>query len=91
MVSTRQMTNVGGSSPSSDEAETGTRPPRHNSVITIVTSSLIQNAAVEPSTLSTVVSRPTIKLLDLPQEVIEKILSYVGYKKVSQMRMVSFL
>uniref|UniRef100_A0A6M2DKY6 Putative f-box only protein 28 n=1 Tax=Xenopsylla cheopis TaxID=163159 RepID=A0A6M2DKY6_XENCH len=88
MVSTRQMTNVGGSSPSSDEAETGTRPPRHNSVITIVTSSLIQNAAVEPSTLSTVVSRPTIKLLDLPQEVIEKILSYVGYKKVSQMRMV---
>lgn len=37
------------------------------------------------------VERPAKQLLDLPVEILDHIFSYVGYRKVSQMRLVSFL
>lgn len=81
MVFTRQMT-IGGSggSSSSDESTYAPGPSKYtrNSIQTVNTSGNVRFVAVR-----------TTKLLDLPGEIIEKILSYLSYKNICQLRLVS--
>lgn len=94
MVSTRQMSSIGGGSGSSDgagpsHAETTTvaRVTRHSSALLPGGSSpqaSSKNALVPANKISY-----TTHFLDLPLEIVEKIFRYVGFKSISQLRMVN--
>lgn len=86
MVSTRQQSNVGSGGDNSGSESVGTtRSVRHSA-----SQSHSGHEIVPVSSSSS--SQPyvsNVKLLDLPHEVLEKIFSYIGYKNVSHMRLVS--
>ncbi|XP_072939973.1 uncharacterized protein dmpd [Epargyreus clarus] len=94
MVSTRQMSSIGGGNGSSDgagpsHAETTTvaRVTRHSSALLPGGSSpqaSSKNALVPANKVSY-----TTHFLDLPLEIMEKIFRYVGFKSISQLRMVN--
>lgn len=89
MVSTRQMT-IGnnGAGEGSQSPNEGPAKFTRNSTSTTVSagcSSTVQYSKV-PSPSPPVQS---IHLLDLPQEIIEKIFSYIKFKNICQMRLVS--
>lgn len=89
MVSTRQQSNVGSGGDNSGSESVGTtRSVRHT---TSQTQSGHSGHEIVPVSSSSS-SQPyvsNLKLLDLPHEVLEKIFSYIGYKNVSHMRLVS--
>ncbi|XP_063824242.1 F-box only protein 28 [Ostrinia nubilalis] len=95
MVSTRQMSSVVGSSGSGDGAGPSHSEPVAVSRVTRHSSALLPGGSsphASTSKCTALVPAPKIfntNLLDLPIEVIEKILSYLGYKSVSQLRMVN--
>ncbi|XP_068631216.1 F-box only protein 28 [Battus philenor] len=94
MVSTRQMSSIGssngngdGAGPSHAEPVTMSRVTRHSSALLPGGSSPHAN-----SSKNTLVQAPktfTTNFLDMPMEVVEKILRYLGFKTVSQLRMVN--
>lgn len=88
MVSTRQQSNVGSGGDNSGSESVGTtRSVRHTSQ-----SQSGHNGHEIVPVSSSSSSQPfvsNVKLLDLPHEVLEKIFSYIGYKNVSHMRLVS--
>lgn len=84
MVSTRQMSIVSGGISECANQVTDHGPAR----------STRNNPVIIPSEPSTSHGRSTqtkqnIFLLDMPQEVIEKILSYLSFKNICQLRLVS--
>lgn len=93
MVSTRQMSSVGGSGASSDgagpshaEPVTVARVTRHSSALLPGGSS--PHAGTSRSALVPAPKAYTTNIIDLPIEVVEKIFRYLGFKSVSQLRMV---
>lgn len=95
MVSTRQMSSVGGgggegAGSAYAEPAAVSRVTRHSSALMPggssphAGSSRCTALVIAPKTYST-------HLTDLPTELIEKIIHFVGYKNVSQCRMVSCL
>ncbi|KAL0832868.1 hypothetical protein ABMA28_001020 [Loxostege sticticalis] len=95
MVSTRQMSSVVGSNGSSDGAGPSHSEPVAVSRVTRHSSALLPGGSSPHASSSKCTSLvPATKifntnLLDLPVEVIEKIFSYLGFKSVSQLRMVN--
>lgn len=97
MVSTRQMSSVGGGSgsgetagPSNSEATAAVpRVTRHSSALLPGGSSPHTATASKCVSLIPAPKTYTTNMLDLPEEVIEKIFSYIGFKSVSQLRMVT--
>ncbi|KAL4716632.1 hypothetical protein ACJJTC_008267 [Scirpophaga incertulas] len=95
MVSTRQMSSVVGSSGSSDGAGPSHAEPVAVSRVTRHSSALLPGGSsphASTSKCTSIVPVPkayTTTLLDLPIEIIEKIFSYIGFKCVSQIRMVN--
>lgn len=93
MVSTRQMSSVSGGSGESSSHNSNPEPgpskiTRYNTVITSVASQAGPSHAItryEPSPSK----EQTKFLMDLPQEIIEKIFSYLSYKQVANLRVVS--
>lgn len=82
MVSTRQMSIVSGSIGECSGGEHGTsRNTRNHAPI------ICSDAIPGPSRAGQ--QRQNVFFLDLPQEVIEKILSYMTFKNVCQLRLVS--
>lgn len=93
MVSTRQMSSIGGGNGSTDgpgpshaEPVTVARVTRHSSALlpggSSPHSASNKNIVPAPKTNSTT-------LLDLPIEILEKIFRYLGFKSVSHLRMVN--
>lgn len=91
MVSTRQMSSIGGGSGSGDgagpshaEAVTVARVTRHSSALLPGGSSphAGRNIIQAPKSFNT-------NMLDMPIEVLEKIFRYLGFKSVSHLRMVN--
>lgn len=95
MVSTRQMSSVGGSSGSSEGAGPSHAEPVAVSRVTRHSSALLPGGSsphASSSKCNSIVPAPktyTTNLLDLPIEVVDKIFSYLGFKTVSQLRMVN--
>lgn len=98
MVSTRQMSSVGGggsegssagAGPSHAEPAAVPRVTRHSSAHLPGGSS--PHGGTKCSSLVPAPKTYSTGLLDLPIEVLEKIFSCLGYKSVSQLRMVIFL
>lgn len=95
MVSTRQMSSVGGGSAGSEGAGSPSSEPAAVPRVTRHSSALFPGGSSPHASTSKCVSLlPTPKsystnMLDLPVEVIEKIFSYLGFKSVSQLRMVT--
>lgn len=95
MVSTRQMSSVGGSSGSSESAGPSHAEPVAVSRVTRHSSTLLPGSSsphASTSKCSAIVPAPktcTTNFLDLPIEVIDKIFSYLGFKTVSHLRMVN--
>ncbi|CAG4916021.1 unnamed protein product [Colias eurytheme] len=97
MVSTRQMSSIGGgngssegSGPSHAEPVTVARVTRHSSALLPGGSS--PHASTSSTSKNSLVSAPksfSTNILDLPVEVIEKIFRYLGFKSVSHLRMVN--
>ncbi|XP_060801700.1 F-box only protein 28 [Amyelois transitella] len=93
MVSTRQMSSVGGSGssdgagPSHVEPAAVSRVTRHSSALLPGGSS--PHASTSKCTSLVPASKSATNFLDLPIEVIDKIFSYLGFKTVSHMRMVN--
>lgn len=82
------------SQPSSSNRSSATQSHHHNGVsVTNVASSSSSGLAVVPVALNSLQHMPpedgSLNLLDLPVEILGHIFSYVGYKKVSQMRVIS--
>lgn len=107
MVSTRQMSSVsngsGGESSSQTSNSNNDSSPakftRHNTVIALASQSMSHPI---PSTSKTVISyeqwipdqsKPdqSVFLLDLPQEVLEKIFSFLSFKTIAHLRPVSIM
>lgn len=84
MVSTRQMSIVNGecSTQVSDQGAPCRSTRNANCLVP---------AEPGPSQGKFLPTRQTILLLDLPVEVIEKILSYLNFKNICQLRLVSFI
>lgn len=82
MVSTRQMTITTG--PVEEEKIVSTRPVEEMSTT-------VGTRMPSTSQLASIVELEVkqIELLDLPVEILDKIFSYTGYKKIGQMRAVS--
>lgn len=100
MVSTRQMSSVGGGTnggsdgagPSHAEPVSVVRVTRHSSTLMPGGSSPQQLSSGSSRYTSLVtVQRTTTNLFDLPVELIEKILRYVGFKNIAHLRMVSII
>ncbi|KOB65620.1 putative F-box only protein [Operophtera brumata] len=95
MVSTRQMSSVGGGSAGSEGAGPPSSEPAAVPRVTRHSSALLPGGSSPHASTSKCVSLVpapksyTTNLLDLPVEVIEKIFSYLGFKSVSQLRMVN--
>lgn len=95
MVSTRQMSSVGGGSGGGDVAGPSNSEPTAVPRVTRHSSALLPGGSSPHASTSKCVSllpapkSYTTNILDLPEEVIEKIFSYIGFKSVSQLRMVT--
>ncbi|XP_063893194.1 F-box only protein 28 [Helicoverpa armigera] len=94
MVSTRQMSSVGGGNGGSDGAGPSHAEPVAVSRVTRHSSALMPGGSSPHASTSkcTLVPAPkthTTNILDLPVEVIEKIITYLGFKSVSHLRMVN--
>ena len=93
MVSTRQMSSIGGSNGSSDGAGPSHAEPVTVARVTRHSSALLPGGfSPQNSSKSATVSAPkidTTNLLDVPIEVLEKIFRYLGFKNVSHLRMVN--
>ncbi|KAJ8733283.1 hypothetical protein PYW08_001581 [Mythimna loreyi] len=94
MVSTRQMSSVGGGNGGSDGAGPSHAEPVAVSRVTRHSSALMPGGSSPHASTSkcTLVPAPktyTTTILDLPVEVIEKIICCLGFKSVSQIRMVN--
>ncbi|XP_052740510.1 F-box only protein 28 [Bicyclus anynana] len=93
MVSTRQMSSVGGGSGSSDGAGPSQAEPVAVARVTRHSSALLPGgSSPHASTSRALLPAPkafTTNLLDLPVEVLEKIFRYVGFKSVSHLRTVN--
>lgn len=92
MVSTRQMSSVGGgggegAGPSHAEPAAVSRVTRHSSAL-LPGGSSPHAGTPKCSSLIAAPKSYSTNLLDLPIEVIEKIFSYLGFKSVSHLRMV---
>ncbi|CAH2105579.1 unnamed protein product [Euphydryas editha] len=94
MVSTRQMSSIGGGNgstdgpgPSQSEPVTVARVTRHSSALLPGGSS--PHSASNKSVIVPAPKTFTTSLLDLPIEVLEKIFRYLGFKSVSHLRMVN--
>ncbi|XP_038220298.1 F-box only protein 28 [Zerene cesonia] len=94
MVSTRQMSSIGGgngssegSGPSHAEPVTVARVTRHSS--TLLPGGSSPHASTSKNSLVTAPKTFSTNILDLPVEVIEKIFRYLGFKSVSHLRMVN--
>lgn len=95
MVSTRQMSSVGGGGgggsggegPSHAEPAAVSRVTRHSSAL-LPGGSSPQAGSSKCSSLIPAPKTYSTNLLDLPIEVIEKIFSNLGFKSVSHLRMV---
>lgn len=91
MVSTRQMSSSGssdGAGPSHAEAAVVSRVTRHSSALMPGGSS--PHASTSKCTaLMPAPKTYTTNILDLPVEVVEKIFTYLGFRSVSQLRMVN--
>lgn len=94
MVSTRQMSSVGGGSgggdgsgPSGSEPAAVPRVTRHSSAL-LPGGSSPHASSSKCTALVAVPKTYTTNLLDLPVEVIEKIFCYLGFKSVSNLRLV---
>ena len=89
MVSTRQSSNVGGNGDHSNNDSGGIKTrhssaaAHHSNCTEIVPSTPQPSSSQGPAYVS------KVHFLDLPQEIFDKIFSYVGYKTVSQLRLVS--
>lgn len=95
MVSTRQMSSVSNGAGESSSSHNSTNEPgpskytRYNTVITTLAS--------QAGTSQTVIKyeapkqEQTVFLMDMPPELIEKILSYLPFKAVAHLRTVSIL
>lgn len=92
MVSTRQMSSIGGGNGSSDGAGPSHAEPVTVARVTRHSSALLPGGfSPHNSSKNATVSAPkicTTNLLDLPIEVLEKIFRYLGFKSVSHLRMV---
>lgn len=90
MVSTRQMSSVGGGNGGSDGAGPSHAEPMAVSRVTRHSSTLMPGGSSPHASTSKCSLAPASKtsILDLPVEVIEKIIGYTGFKHVSQIRMV---
>lgn len=90
MVSTRQQSNVSSSGDNSGTESGGTtKSLRHTSSTPSQSTQCSDLVSVTINSLS----QPYVsnaKLLDLPHEVLEKIFSFLGFRNVSQLRLVSF-
>lgn len=94
MVSTRQMSSIGGGSGSGDGAG-----PSHAETVSVArvtrhSSAQLPGGSSPHASTSKAVLIPapkiyTTNLLDLPIEVLEKIFRYLGFKNVSHLRMVN--
>ncbi|CAH1647148.1 unnamed protein product [Spodoptera littoralis] len=94
MVSTRQMSSVGGGNGGSDGAGPSHAEPVAVSRVTRHSSTLMPGGSSPHASTSKCSLLPapktyTTNILDLPVEVIEKIICYLGFKSVSQIRMVN--
>lgn len=95
MVSTRQMSSVGGGNGGSDGAGPSHAEPVAVSRVTRHSSALMPGGSsphASTSKCTSILPAPksyTTTILDLPVEVIEKIFCYLGFKSVSQLRMVN--
>ncbi|KAG6441500.1 hypothetical protein O3G_MSEX001837 [Manduca sexta] len=95
MVSTRQMSSVGGGNGSGDGSGPSHAEPVAVSRVTRHSSALMPGGSsphASTSKCNAIVPAPktyTTNILDLPVEVIEKIFFYLGFKTVSQLRMVN--
>nr|XP_004925207.2 F-box only protein 28 isoform X1 [Bombyx mori] len=94
MVSTRQMSSVGGGNGSSDgagpshaESVSVSRVTRHSSALMPGGSS--PHSSTAKCTVVVPAKTYNTNLMDLPIEVIEKIFCYLGFKSVSHLRMVN--
>ncbi|CAH2239771.1 jg4611 [Pararge aegeria aegeria] len=94
MVSTRQMSSVGGGGGSSDGAGPSHAEPVTVARVTRHSSALLPGGSSPHASTSKTIVLPAPKiystnLLDLPIEVLEKIFRYVGFKSVSHLRLVN--
>ncbi|XP_026736983.1 F-box only protein 28 [Trichoplusia ni] len=95
MVSTRQMSSVGSGNGGSDGAGPSHAEPVAVSRVTRHSSALMPGGSsphASTSKCTSILPAPktyTTNLLDLPVEVIEKIICYLGFKSVSHLRMVN--
>ncbi|XP_045766196.1 F-box only protein 28 [Maniola jurtina] len=94
MVSTRQMSSIGGGSGSSDGAGPSHAEPVTVARVTRHSSALLPGGSSPHASSSKHVMIPapkifTTNLLDLPIEVLEKIFRYLGFKSVSHLRMIN--
>uniref|UniRef100_A0A2A4JBP5 F-box domain-containing protein n=1 Tax=Heliothis virescens TaxID=7102 RepID=A0A2A4JBP5_HELVI len=94
MVSTRQMSSVGGGNGGSDGAGPSHAEPVAVSRVTRHSSALMPGGSSPHASTSKCSLVPAPKtysttILDLPVEVIEKIICYLGFKSVSHLRMVN--
>ncbi|XP_041971253.1 F-box only protein 28 isoform X2 [Aricia agestis] len=91
MVSTRQMSSIGGSNGGSDGAGPSHAEPVTVARVTRHSSALLPGGSSPHAGTSKAIPAPkhTTGLLDLPLEVTEKIFRYLGYKSVSQLRLVN--
>ncbi|CAG4993447.1 unnamed protein product [Parnassius apollo] len=94
MVSTRQMSSIGsnngsgdGAGPSHAEPVTVSRVTRHSSAL--LPGGTSPHAGSSKNTLVPAPKTYTTNILNLPVELVEKILRYLGFKTVSQLRMVN--
>lgn len=74
---------------SSSDSTSTSKSSRHHVTSSSSSSSYHhQDLAASTVAVQTTVSSANVQLLDLPHEVLEKILSYIGYRNVSQLRLV---
>lgn len=84
---------------SSSQSQANRSPAHHSQHLLSVTSDstttatngdiIMGEVATSGSDMSSSVGTRPLKLLDLPTEILEKILSYTNYKKIAQVRLVS--
>lgn len=97
MVSTRQMSSVGSGNGGSDGAGPSHAEPVAVSRVTRHSSALMPGGSsphASTSKCTSILPAPktySTNLLDMPVEVIEKIICYLGFKSVSHLRMVNIL
>lgn len=96
MVSTRQMATIISPGPNGNEYSVSiaagsqshaNRSPAHQNHHLLTTTST-SSAVSTSATSDDIIMGGTLSLIDLPTEILEKILSYTSYKKIGQVRLV---